>query len=165
MKVKFDTGDTWRASCALYSIFDGHGGTHAAQHAAGVVASYIAEHASFWDSPGKAFKGAFDRCDADCMRMMEENVSVCVCGRLCGKHCWAHTTTHHTQPGERKYEAGSCALVVLVRVQVLHIANLGDCRAVLCRNGKAKQLSVDHSPLVRCVCVALRSSMHTLSAL
>lgn len=43
--------------------------------------------------------------------------------------------------------------MVLVREQVLHIANLGDCRAVLCRNGKAKQLSVDHSPLVRaCVC-------------
>lgn len=101
MKVKFDTGDTWRASCALYSIFDGHGGTHAAQHAADVVASYIAEHASFWDSPSKAFKGAFDRCDADCMRMMEDNVSVCVCVRQVVRQALlgSHNDTSHTAGG------------------------------------------------------------------
>lgn len=31
---------------------------------------------------------------------------------------------------------------------VLHVANVGDCRAVLCRAGEAVQLTVDHTPAV-----------------
>ena len=40
---------------------------------------------------------------------------------------------------------GSTALVALLRADSLHLAWLGDCRAVLCRGGKALDLTADHS--------------------
>ncbi|EKX47810.1 hypothetical protein GUITHDRAFT_69206 [Guillardia theta CCMP2712] len=42
--------------------------------------------------------------------------------------------------------AGSTANVALLLGDVLHVANLGDSRAVLCRNGFAQALSEDHKP-------------------
>ena len=35
---------------------------------------------------------------------------------------------------------------ILINGQELVIANVGDSRAVICKNGKVKQLSVDHEP-------------------
>jgi serine/threonine protein phosphatase PrpC len=41
-------------------------------------------------------------------------------------------------------KSGSCALVVLIVGDMCYIANVGDSRAILCRNGKAINLSHDH---------------------
>ncbi|KAG9131847.1 hypothetical protein Leryth_016579 [Lithospermum erythrorhizon] len=41
---------------------------------------------------------------------------------------------------------GACAASVLVMGGQLHIANVGDCRVVLSRNGKAVSLTKDHRP-------------------
>jgi serine/threonine protein phosphatase PrpC len=41
-------------------------------------------------------------------------------------------------------QCGATAVVVLVIGNKLVCANVGDARAVLCRNGKALDLSVDH---------------------
>jgi hypothetical protein len=54
----------------------------------------------------------------------------------------------YLQPNEREWGAGTTALMVLRRGDVLHVANLGDSRAVLSRGGVAKQLSQDHTPEV-----------------
>ncbi|KAJ1442400.1 PPM-type phosphatase domain [Sesbania bispinosa] len=44
-------------------------------------------------------------------------------------------------------EGGSTAVTaILINCQKLVVANIGDSRAVLCKNGVAKQLSVDHEP-------------------
>jgi len=44
---------------------------------------------------------------------------------------------------------GSTAVTaILINCQKLVVANIGDSRAVLCKNGQAKQLSVDHEPSV-----------------
>lgn len=42
---------------------------------------------------------------------------------------------------------GSTAVTaILIDGQKLVIANVGDSRAVVCENGKARQLSIDHEP-------------------
>jgi len=43
--------------------------------------------------------------------------------------------------------SGTVCTVVALRGQTLHIANLGDCRAMVCRNGEMVQLTVDHHPI------------------
>ncbi len=42
------------------------------------------------------------------------------------------------------YQCGATAVVVLIIDNILICANVGDARAVLCRNGKALDLSIDH---------------------
>jgi len=44
-------------------------------------------------------------------------------------------------------KGGSTAVTaILINCQKLVVANVGDSRAVICKNGVAKQLSVDHEP-------------------
>lgn len=44
-------------------------------------------------------------------------------------------------------KGGSTAVTaILINCQTLVVANVGDSRAVICKNGVAKQLSVDHEP-------------------
>lgn len=41
-------------------------------------------------------------------------------------------------------ESGACCVTALIKEKELIVSNLGDCRAVLSRNGKADVLSKDH---------------------
>ena len=43
-------------------------------------------------------------------------------------------------------DSGCTAVVALLRGNELYVANAGDSRCVLCRNGKAIDMSVDHKP-------------------
>lgn len=44
-------------------------------------------------------------------------------------------------------KGGSTAVTaILINCEKLVVANIGDSRAVICKNGVAKQLSVDHEP-------------------
>lgn len=44
-------------------------------------------------------------------------------------------------------KGGSTAVTaILINCQKLVVANVGDSRAIICKNGVAKQLSVDHEP-------------------
>jgi len=43
-------------------------------------------------------------------------------------------------------DSGTTAIVAVVKGNHLYIANVGDSRCVLCRNGKAVELSTDHKP-------------------
>lgn len=44
-------------------------------------------------------------------------------------------------------KGGSTAVTaILINCEKLVVANVGDSRAVICKNGVAKQLSVDHEP-------------------
>ena len=41
-------------------------------------------------------------------------------------------------------QTGSTAVIALIIGNKLYCANIGDARGILCRNGKAIDLSVDH---------------------
>jgi protein phosphatase 1G len=48
-----------------------------------------------------------------------------------------------SQPGS---DSGCTAVVAILKGNELYVANAGDSRCVLCRNGKAVELSLDHKP-------------------
>ena len=45
-----------------------------------------------------------------------------------------------------RFYGGACAITALIKDRIIYVANLGDCRAVLCRKGEAVELSSDHNP-------------------
>ena len=59
--------------------------------------------------------------------------------------------TQQQQPGLVDELGGTTALVAMLLGDILHVANIGDCRAVLCRRNEDGQpeaipLSTDHTP-------------------
>ncbi|KAK3244079.1 hypothetical protein CYMTET_46294, partial [Cymbomonas tetramitiformis] len=65
----------------------------------------------------------------------------------------AFRTAFHTTDDEiiqfteqRRLTDGCTAIAAVITGGSIYVANLGDCRAVLCRSGQAKRLSDDHKP-------------------
>lgn len=102
---------------AYYGVFDGHSGKHAALFVRDHLLRYILEDSAFPSSAQKAVKQAFLQTD-------KEFAEACqIDDRLC---------------------SGTTALAVLILGRKLLVANAGDCRAVLCKRGKAVNMSRDH---------------------
>lgn len=49
-------------------------------------------------------------------------------------------------PNSQGFGSGTCCVTALIQGQELLVSNLGDCRAVLSRNGIAEGLTRDHCP-------------------
>ncbi|KAH7433453.1 hypothetical protein KP509_07G070400 [Ceratopteris richardii] len=102
---------------AFYGVFDGHSGCHAAVFVRDNLLKYILDDASFPDAAQQAVKQAFLRTDRAFAEACELDARLC---------------------------SGTTALAVLILGRKLLVANAGDCRAVLCKRGKAVNLSRDH---------------------
>lgn len=102
----------------LYAIFDGHLGDNVASYLQKNLFQNILSEDEFWSDPCKAIAKAYEKTDK----------------AILGK-------TTELGPG------GSTAVTaILIDGKKLLIANVGDSRAVLCQNGRAIQLSIDHEP-------------------
>lgn len=123
-KVLQDLGICENLPVAYFSLFDGHGGISCAQylreHLHTCLRDKLASSPSLLFDIKRSVKEAliatFQACDEDYRRTEVELAPT----------------------------VGSTALVCLVLGDLLITANLGDSRAVLCRAGKAIDLSVDH---------------------
>ncbi|KAI3949699.1 hypothetical protein MKX01_040916 [Papaver californicum] len=102
---------------AFYGVFDGHGGSDAATFIKKHILTYITEDAHFPSCASKAVKSAFLRAD----------------------HAFADACSLDSS-------SGTTALTALMFGRTLLIANVGDCRAVLGKQGRAVELSKDHKP-------------------
>lgn len=101
---------------ACFGIFDGHGGTEAAEFAADNLQKNIMDEI---DKSGdcqieEAIKNGYLKTDAE---FLKEDV-------------WG----------------GSCSVTALIRKGNLVVSNAGDCRAVVSRGGIAEALTSDHRP-------------------
>eukprot|EP00192_Tetraselmis_astigmatica_P006105 CAMPEP_0117655184 /NCGR_PEP_ID=MMETSP0804-20121206/4145_1 /TAXON_ID=1074897 /ORGANISM="Tetraselmis astigmatica, Strain CCMP880" /LENGTH=456 /DNA_ID=CAMNT_0005461521 /DNA_START=390 /DNA_END=1760 /DNA_ORIENTATION=+ len=101
---------------AFFGVFDGHNGECAAQFAAENLLPTILAHASFPEDMGGALAAGFVKTDMAYEACLESEGS------------------------------GSTALSVIVWGRDMTIANLGDCRAVISRRGRALDLSRDQKP-------------------
>lgn len=104
---------------AFYGVFDGHGGKHAADFACSNLLRFVLENDEFPREMEKMITSAFLQTD---------------------------TTFAEVCSLDSALASGTTALAALVVGRSLVVANAGDCRAVLCRRGKAIEMSRDHKP-------------------
>lgn len=105
---------------AFYGVFDGHGGKHAADFACYHLPRFIVEDEDFPQDIERVIASAF-----------------------------LHTDTAFAEAcsSDADLDSGTTALAAVVIGRSLVVANAGDCRAVLCRRGKAVEMSRDHKPI------------------
>ncbi|KAK9285143.1 hypothetical protein L1049_024328 [Liquidambar formosana] len=102
----------------LFAIFDGHLGHDVANYLKDNLFANILKENDFWTETESAIRRAYRTTDSDILDQ----------AAFLGK-------------------GGSTAVTaILINGQKLVVANVGDSRAVICKNGVAKQLSVDHEP-------------------
>eukprot|EP00250_Pteridium_aquilinum_P003596 c13904_g1_i2 orf=308-1483(-) len=104
---------------SCYGVFDGHGGKDAAQFARDKLLKFIVQDVSFPSSVEEAVHQGFLKTD-----------------KAFAEACRA----------DNRLSSGTTAIMVLVFGREVFVANAGDCRAVLCRRGKAVDMSRDHKP-------------------
>ncbi|XP_031266525.1 probable protein phosphatase 2C 39 [Pistacia vera] len=102
----------------LFAIFDGHLSHEIPDYLRTHLFETILNEPNFWTEPEAAMRRAYSITDNT---ILEKAVDL-------GK-------------------GGSTAVTaILINCQKLVVANLGDSRAIICKNGVAKQLSIDHEP-------------------
>ncbi|KAL8143677.1 hypothetical protein V2J09_016709 [Rumex salicifolius] len=102
---------------AFYGVFDGHGGTDAAVFVRENILKLILGDTDFPGCVKKSITRAFLKAD----NMFAETESL-------------------------DNTSGTTALTALLFGRIMLIANVGDCRAVMGKRGKAVELSKDHKP-------------------
>jgi len=115
-------------SAGLFGVFDGHGGHKVAEYAVQTLPSILACCLKEGGDPGEALIKSFRQLD---------------------KELWS--SVEATKEGLHPYDrVGSTAVVSLLLREAgrmrLICANCGDSRAVLCRKGRAFDLSIDQKP-------------------
>lgn len=115
---------------AFCGVFDGHGGAHAAQFCKDHLHFNVMAASSFYSGDTRAaLRDGFRKTEADLM--------------------YEQSNSRRGSRGgdEANPSAGCCgstALLMLLCGESMHLAWLGDCRAVLCRAGAAVALTEDH---------------------
>ncbi|CAN1182636.1 Probable protein phosphatase 2C 54 [Linum perenne] len=116
---KFGTDLLNEEAISLYGVFDGHGGKSAAQFIRDHLPRIIVEDADFPLELEKVVTRSFIEADAAFAKS-------CSDGSLAS--------------------SGTTALTAMIFGRSMLVANAGDCRAVLSRNGVAIEMSSDHRP-------------------
>ncbi|KVI10473.1 Protein phosphatase 2C [Cynara cardunculus var. scolymus] len=102
----------------LFAVFDGHLSQEVPDYLRSHLFDNIINEPDFWTEPEKAIRRAYEFTDCNII-----NKEI------------------------KKRKGGSTAVTaILINCETLVVANVGDSRAVLCQDGVAKQLSVDHEP-------------------
>jgi len=107
----------------LFAIFDGHQGDQAARFAAEKLGGFILEEIDALENNTHCQMTAFPSLDSPRMELTVRNAMARLDKEFC---CLCHE-------GGREWESGATALVAMLVDRCLVVANLGDCRGVICR--------------------------------
>lgn len=130
---QFDT------NTSLWGVFDGHNGADVAQFAAKRLPKIILKNCSY--KKGKiesALRESFMALDQ--LLLTREGIKELMSLRQSYSRA---PITRFNAPG---FASGCTAIVTLIKGNIIYVANLGDSRCILSRNGKAFPLSEDHKP-------------------
>uniref|UniRef100_A0A0D6QTW9 protein-serine/threonine phosphatase n=1 Tax=Araucaria cunninghamii TaxID=56994 RepID=A0A0D6QTW9_ARACU len=113
---------------AFYGVFDGHGGADAAVYVRDNLLQLVVGDADFLQILKK---------DVDFSSLAEKVVrnAFLAADLALANHC------------DVDKFSGTTVLTALIMGRSLLVANAGDCRAVLCRRGRAVEMSRDHKPI------------------
>ncbi|KAM7522151.1 hypothetical protein LguiA_012053 [Lonicera macranthoides] len=120
-----------------FGVYDGHGCSHVAMRCRDRLHELVKDELENKVSMETEWiKKAMDRS----FNRMDKEVVVCTPEGAVGARCRCELRAPDSDA------VGSTAVVALVSPEKIILANCGDSRAVLCRNGKAFPLSIDHKP-------------------
>ncbi|CAJ1341739.1 unnamed protein product [Effrenium voratum] len=120
---------SWQET-SFFAVMDGHGGEHVAQFCRHHLPSELMQYRG--QDLGDALVRAFHRMDERLLETSPEELKSMGHGAFKN---WANPDL-----------MGCTAVAAVVRPEVIVVANAGDSRAVLCRGGKAIDMSEDHKP-------------------
>jgi len=113
-----------RSDRAFFAIFDGHAGGSASKFAAKHLADTIAHQPNIDSNPKKALIEASLKVDTEFLSKVEQIL----------------------EEKEELVKAGTTVVSVLIQGKMFYCSNLGDSGAIMSRNGRAVNLSVEHRP-------------------
>ncbi|CAM6070187.1 unnamed protein product [Sphagnum tenellum] len=102
----------------LFGVFDGHGGSRAAEYLQNHLFENLLKHPKFLDDTKSVITEVYLKTDQDFLKDAKN----------------------------QNRDAGSTASTAVLVGDHLLVANVGDSRAVICKGGKAVALSTDHKP-------------------
>ncbi|KAI7751265.1 hypothetical protein M8C21_021464 [Ambrosia artemisiifolia] len=114
-----------------FGVYDGHGCSHVARRCKNRLHLLVREEYKNNDDWNNTMGQSFRRMDEE-VTVWNQQLTTGDC------RCELHAP--------ESYGVGSTAVVAVVTPNKIIVANCGDSRAVLCRNGKAVPLSHDHKP-------------------
>lgn len=148
-------------SAGFLGIFDGHGGAEVAETLRHSLHRHLATEPTFPGNMSAALRGAFAAFDATLIAEAANGASA--------SNARGATTFAGALPEASTSDPGSTALVAVVTGCQLHLANLGDCRAVAARRdpwmgaagaGEGGSEGVEDSPWPRGALVEVREAVN-----
>ena len=112
------------AGNACFAVFDGHGGEQATLLAKQFLPEQLEHHLQQDCNKEEAAHQAFAAVDELMQTKLADEAKLFASGT----------------------SSGTVACVALLKAEELVLLNLGDCRAVLCENGKVSTTTTDHNP-------------------
>lgn len=138
---------------AFFGVYDGHAGTDVAIFASKFLHKFAIDNPDMKKGDiEKALKAAFLKTDEE---LLSEN-GIKQCSEIRREVSRRRSGSDKDDEEEEDdddddqagpTESGSTAVTCLIKGNVIFCANAGDSRAVLCRKGKAVNLSEDHKPM------------------
>ncbi|XP_010464843.1 PREDICTED: protein phosphatase 2C 37 [Camelina sativa] len=124
----------------FYGVFDGHGCSHVAEKCRERLHDIVKEEVEVMASE-EVWKETMTKC----FKKMDKEVSQRECNLVVTGANRKNSCRCELQSPQCD-AVGSTAVVSVVTPEKIVVSNCGDSRAVLCRNGVAIPLSVDHKP-------------------
>ena len=123
----------------LFGVFDGHGGKE--------VAEFVSRHFCIELVNNRAFKdGNYEQALKDTFLRMDELLRTPEGLKETLRIARDLPDNYPVQPDASQMMAGCTSVVALIHGSTIYVANAGDSRCVVNRDGRALEMSIDHKP-------------------